>query len=66
VTTIGHQANVPGIAEFPGPTIATIPVRVSPDKEASVAQLLHRVQQQAMEMIAIEQIGLLRIRRIRR
>lgn len=60
----GRQAPVADIERIAGPTIATVPVRVPVDKEFSVTQLLHQVQSQAVEMIAFEQTGLQRIKRV--
>ena len=60
----GRQAPVAGIERIAGPTIATVPIRVPVDKEISVAQFLHQVQMQAVEMIAFEQTGLQRIRQV--
>lgn len=64
VTVTGRQAPVPGIEHVAGPAIATVPVRVSVDWDASVKRLLDAVQSQASEMIPYEQTGLQRIRRV--
>lgn len=65
VTTSGRQANVSGVAEMIGPTISTIPVRisVSQHREDTVTQFLQRVQQQSVDMTPVEQVGLQHIRR---
>ncbi|KAI9933996.1 hypothetical protein MW887_005068, partial [Aspergillus wentii] len=60
----GRQAPVPGVERMAGPTIATVPVRVKMDWEASINALLQQVQTQATEMNAFEQTGLQQIRRI--
>jgi amino acid adenylation domain-containing protein/non-ribosomal peptide synthase protein (TIGR01720 family) len=65
VTVSGRQAAVPGIDRMIGPTIATVPVRVTINpEEMTVEELLHQIQTQAVEMTAFEQSGLQRIRRI--
>lgn len=64
VTVTGRQAAVPGIEHMAGPAIATVPVRVTLDWEASVNRLLEAVQRQAADMIPFEQTGLQRIRRM--
>ena len=60
----GRQAPVPGIERIAGPLIATVPVRVEVDKNATVTQLLAQVQEQALQMITYEQAGLQNIRRL--
>lgn len=63
-TVSGRQAPVPMIEQMTGPTIATTPVRVLLDWEEDVDRLLERVQEQAVEMAAVEQMGLQWIRRV--
>lgn len=63
-TVSGRQAPVPLVEQMTGPTIATVPVRVVLDWEGNVDQLLGRVQEQAIEMAAFEQMGLQWIRRV--
>ncbi|KAF9875045.1 putative nonribosomal peptide synthase [Colletotrichum karsti] len=58
----GRQAPVPGIEDVAGPTIATVPLRVL--VRGTVEELLHQVQEQAMEMIPFEQYGLQHVRQI--
>ncbi|KAK8064710.1 Amino acid adenylation [Apiospora phragmitis] len=65
VTVSGRQASVPGVDRMIGPTIATVPVRVTTNpEEMTVAHLLHQIQTQAVEMTEFEQTGLQRIRRV--
>jgi amino acid adenylation domain-containing protein len=64
VTVTGRQADISGIDQMAGPTIATVPVRIVLDREETLDRLLLRVQAQAVEMTAFEQIGLQNIRRI--
>ena len=61
-TVTGRQAAVPGVEKMIGPTIVTVPVRVVLDWATSVKDLLHQIQNQALEMTMFEQTGLQRIR----
>jgi aryl carrier-like protein len=54
----GRQAPVTGIEAIPGPTIATVPLRVLIKPDESVATFLERVQKQATAMTEFEQVGL--------
>ncbi|KAF2216837.1 hypothetical protein CERZMDRAFT_80863 [Cercospora zeae-maydis SCOH1-5] len=58
----GRHAPVSGIESCAGPTLATVPVRVSLDYDSSLMQLLEQIQHQATDMIEYEQTGLQRIR----
>ncbi|PYI32546.1 putative HC-toxin synthetase, partial [Aspergillus indologenus CBS 114.80] len=60
----GRNAPVRQIGEIAGPTLTTVPVRVSVDKSMTVGQLLQAIQQQATEMIPHEQTGLQKIKRL--
>ncbi|KAI6543835.1 NRPS [Pyricularia oryzae] len=60
----GRKAPVGGIERVVGPTIATLPVRVRLDAEATVLRLLEAVQRQATDMIPWEQAGLSYIRQL--
>ncbi|RAH46301.1 acetyl-CoA synthetase-like protein [Aspergillus brunneoviolaceus CBS 621.78] len=60
----GRNAPVRQIQDIAGPTLTTVPVRVSVDKSMTVAQLLQTIQQQATEMIPHEQTGLQQIRKL--
>ncbi|RHZ69161.1 hypothetical protein CDV55_104842 [Aspergillus turcosus] len=62
-TVSGRQADVSGIENMTGPTIATVPLRVAVDRSKTVKELLQQVQLQAAEMIPFEQVGIQRIRR---
>jgi amino acid adenylation domain-containing protein len=64
LTVTGRGAPVAGIDQMTGPTIATIPLRVRLDPDATVAQSLRRVQDQSTAMLAYEQTGLQKIRRL--
>ncbi|KAJ5289222.1 nonribosomal peptide synthase [Penicillium angulare] len=58
----GRQMNMPGIEEVVGPTIATVPVRVTSQEKETIIRFLQRVQDQAIQLTAVEQFGLHRIR----
>lgn len=60
----GRQAAVPGITEMPGPTVATVPVRIPLKPEQKVADFLLQVQIQATEMIPHEQYGIQNIAKL--
>lgn len=64
LSTIGRQANMPGIEDVAGPTLATIPIRVSTRQSDTVEKFLYRIQEQSLNLTTIEQLGLQRIRRI--
>jgi len=61
-SSMGRQINMFGIEEVVGPTIATVPVRVTSKKEETIAEFLQRIQEQAIQLTAVEQLGLQRIR----
>ncbi|KAF9884280.1 hypothetical protein FE257_001910 [Aspergillus nanangensis] len=57
-TVTGRGADLRGIEELSGPTIATLPLRVVLDREKTAADLLSAVQQQMVDLIPFEQAGL--------
>ena len=63
-TVTGRQVAVPWVDVMMGPTIATVPVRVSLDWAASISDFLQAIQTQALDMIPFEHTGVQRIRRI--
>ncbi|KAI3581769.1 hypothetical protein IWW34DRAFT_903772 [Fusarium oxysporum f. sp. albedinis] len=64
-TLSGRNSGATGISSIMGPTITTVPIRVKmPDPTSPVSSWLETVQQQAVEMIPFEQVGLQRIRRL--
>ncbi|KAI0154598.1 acetyl-CoA synthetase-like protein [Xylariaceae sp. FL1272] len=63
-TVSGRQANVSGIESMMGPTIATVPLRVSVDRTRTIRSLLESVQSQSVSMVPFEQTGLPSIRRL--
>ncbi|UPK92404.1 hypothetical protein LCI18_003339 [Fusarium solani-melongenae] len=64
VTVSGRSAPVAAIDEVPGPTMATVPFRSRLAKNMLVADYLQSVQQQAIDMIPFEQMGLPRIAKL--
>ena len=54
----GRNAEVPGIEEMAGPTIATLPCRVSLDSSKTVESLLSEIQQDSARVAPYEQFGL--------
>ncbi|CRG90801.1 Nonribosomal peptide synthetase 8 [Talaromyces islandicus] len=64
VTVSGRSAPVSGITELVAPTITTVPVRVTINKEQSVRDFLSQVQRQAIEMIPFEHTGLQNIKKM--
>ncbi|KAG6250801.1 Glycopeptide NRPS [Claviceps purpurea] len=63
-TVTGRHAAIPGIESIVGPTIATVPVRVTIDWRKNVGELLHEVQQRSLDVTPFEQVGLQRLRKI--
>ncbi|TLD06610.1 uncharacterized protein PgNI_08015 [Pyricularia grisea] len=63
-TVSGRQGSVRGIANICGPVLATVPVRIRLDREATVLSFLSDVQKQAQDMVPYEQTGLQTISRL--
>ncbi|UKZ78669.1 NRPS [Trichoderma virens FT-333] len=63
-TVTGRKADVAGIEDLAGPTIATVPVRIQTVAAQGVTAYLRQVQEQSIQMIPYEQAGLQRIREI--
>ncbi|CAG7949340.1 unnamed protein product [Penicillium salamii] len=61
-TVSGRNANLDGIDQLSGPTLATLPVRVKVPTHRSVHDGLSQVQAQFVNMMVHEQTGLSRIR----
>ncbi|KAI8292811.1 Nonribosomal peptide synthase atnA [Colletotrichum sp. SAR 10_98] len=61
-TVSGRNAPLEDIDNIEGPTIATVPVRVSISKAFTVLGFLRRVQDQATAMIPFEQAGIQQIK----
>ncbi|RAL07616.1 amino acid adenylation [Aspergillus homomorphus CBS 101889] len=60
-TVSGRNSPVPGIANLMGPTIATFPVRVALDRNATIETSLERIQSWFSSAIPFEQTGLAQI-----
>ncbi|KND86848.1 Nonribosomal peptide synthetase 8 [Tolypocladium ophioglossoides CBS 100239] len=63
-TVSGRNAPVSGLAEMPGPMIATVPIRVIIDRKKPVSEFLKEIQTQASQVTPHEQFGLQNISRI--
>ncbi|KAG5996166.1 NRPS protein [Claviceps spartinae] len=63
-TVSGRQIPVSGVESMTGPTIATVPIRVTLDKQQTVHDFLQQVQAQVIDITAFEQTGLQAIRKI--
>ncbi|KAJ0382654.1 hypothetical protein COL922a_012104 [Colletotrichum nupharicola] len=61
-TVSGRNAPLEDIDNIEGPTIATVPVRVSISKNFTVLEFLRQVQDQATAMIPFEQAGIQQIK----
>ncbi|KAH6963255.1 hypothetical protein DER45DRAFT_625554, partial [Fusarium avenaceum] len=63
-TVNGRHAELSGIDQIPGPTIATIPMRFHIDKNQKVTSFLSQSQKHTTDMIPHEQMGLARIAKL--
>lgn len=63
-TVSGRNAPVPGLADMPGPMIATVPVRVRLDCRKPLYRFLRDIQTQASSMVAYEQVGIQNISKL--
>ncbi|KAK6827553.1 AMP-binding enzyme [Apiospora arundinis] len=63
-TLTGRNAPIAGVEQIEGPMIATIPVRVAVDREATVSEYLQRIHQDSVQGIPHEHFGLQHIRRL--
>jgi len=64
VTSIGRNAPVEGIDMIIGPTITTIPIRVTLSRSQTLARFLADVQAQAIDSIPFEQIPMRKIKNL--
>ncbi|KAH1344162.1 hypothetical protein KXV68_000815 [Aspergillus fumigatus] len=64
VTISGRAVPVPDIERIIGPIIATVPLRVRLKESSTVLEALKAIQDQSMEMIPFEQLGLRQIRKL--
>lgn len=63
-TSSGRQTQLEGVELMPGPTIATVPFRLRLDQKQTISKFLLSIQNQALEMVPFEQMGLQNISRI--
>ncbi|CAG9998538.1 unnamed protein product [Clonostachys byssicola] len=64
VTLSGRNVSIPDIASLVGPTIVTVPVRIRWTDTTSLGDFLVGVQQQSVDIIPFEQLGLQNIQRL--
>ena len=64
VTTNGRGVSLPDIENIMGPTIATMPVRVTVQRDQKITELLRKVQDQAAQMTNFEHFGMHNIRKV--
>lgn len=60
----GRSAPLTGVEQITGPTITTVPTRISFQYDQDVQSLLEGAHQQSIRMIAFEQTGLQKIREL--
>ncbi|KAJ6178251.1 hypothetical protein N7519_008712 [Penicillium mononematosum] len=58
IVSPGRAASVNGIEGMAGPTIATLPLRVQIDDNATVSHALRDLQERTIQLIPFEQVGL--------
>ena len=63
-TVTGRDAPVPGIEDMMGPTLATVPNRISIDPKTQVHQFLDLVQAQSAEAMSYQYSGIQHIKRL--
>ena len=63
-TLSGRSAPVLGVDQMIGPTITTVPMRLSLDRTLSIAGFIQDVQDKAKNMMEFEHVGLQDIRRL--
>ncbi|KAI1809080.1 peptide synthetase [Poronia punctata] len=63
-TLTGRNTPIPGVEEIEGPMIATVPVRISVDPDATVSEYLRDVHDLSIAAIPHEHFGLQHIRRL--
>lgn len=63
-TIFGRHYAIDGIEDIIGPTIATVPIRVTVEEKQTVFNVLNSLQEHATEMIPYEQFGIQNIKRL--
>ncbi|KAJ5414528.1 hypothetical protein N7509_001155 [Penicillium cosmopolitanum] len=64
IVSSGRRAPIRGIENMTGPTIATLPLRVTLDGNKTVTELLESLQQWSVDITAVEQLGLHQIAKL--
>ncbi|KAI0123655.1 hypothetical protein BJ170DRAFT_586415 [Xylariales sp. AK1849] len=64
VTLNGRTAPVPGIDLVPGPTLTTVPFRVSLKRDQTLEKLLQDIQEQYFSILQFEQYGMQKIQHL--
>ncbi|KAK2767670.1 NRPS [Arachnomyces sp. PD_36] len=64
ITQAGRDVPLPGVETCLGPTLSTVPVRVSVDYQETVSEYLTRLQDEFVKMIPFQHTGLQNIKRI--
>ncbi|KAI0427705.1 peptide synthetase [Xylaria sp. FL1042] len=63
-TLTGRNAPIPGVEQIEGPMIATVPVRIAVDPDATIEEYLQEIHDQSVAAIPHEHFGLQHIRRL--
>ncbi|KAI1172004.1 peptide synthetase [Nemania sp. FL0916] len=63
-TLTGRNAPIPGVEEIEGPMIATVPVRITVDPDATITEFLQEIHDRSVAGIPHEHFGLQHIRRL--
>ncbi|KAH8667321.1 hypothetical protein BGZ60DRAFT_564547 [Tricladium varicosporioides] len=64
LTLSGRDLSVAGVQQMLGPTITTVPIKVSIDNDMTVSKYLSQTQQQSIDMIPFQHTGLQNIKRV--
>lgn len=64
VTQFGRDLDMDGLDTVNGPTITTVPVRITVDSQFTVKEFLSKVQNQGIDMISFSHTGLQNIKKI--
>ncbi|KAK7937713.1 Nonribosomal peptide synthetase [Apiospora aurea] len=64
LTQSGRELDLEGIEMMNGPTINTVPVRITADPELTVQSFISKIQNQSADMVMFSHVGLQGIKRI--
>ncbi|KAK8091788.1 nonribosomal peptide synthase Pes1 [Apiospora hydei] len=64
LTQSGRELDLEGIEMMNGPTINTVPVRITADPQLTVQSFISKIQNQSAEMVKFSHVGLQGIKRI--